>query len=209
MNEERQIRSNEKKWNKWAFSADGNALKYQYLRKAQGHVIELAHPEQNVKFLDIGCGTGHAVGLAAKSVNYSGNFYGVDISGNMIRKARKNFEGFENLHFIKANSEAIPLPDNFFEIIICTYSFHHYLHPEKAMSEIARLLIPGGKIYILDPIADRQIMRFIDLFIRTFETAHVKFYSSGEYEKLMVNAGLKYTGYNSFNILQKVQIGEK
>jgi Methylase involved in ubiquinone/menaquinone biosynthesis len=209
MNESEHIRLNEDKWDQWAPVADGKGLKYEYLRKAQAHVIELAELNQNVNFLDIGCGTGWAVGLAAKMATYKGNFYGIDISDKMIEKAKKNFIDHDNFHFIKANSESIPLENNFFDTIICTNSFHHYLHPDRAMSEISRILKSGGKIYILDPIADQWIIRFVDVFLRLFDTAHVKLYSSKEFENFMINSGLKYLGCNSINKQHKVQIGEK
>jgi ubiquinone/menaquinone biosynthesis C-methylase UbiE len=209
MNESEHIRLNEDKWDQWAPVADGKGWRYEYLRKAQAHVIELAEIKQNVNFLDIGCGTGWAVGLAAKKANYNGNFYGIDISDKMIEKAKKNFNEHDNLHFIKANSESIPLNSDFFDTIICTNSFHHYLHPDRAMSEISRLLKLDGRIYILDPIADHLIIKFIDKFLRLFDTAHVKLYSSKDFEYLMIHSGLKYLGFSSINKQQKIQIGGK
>ena len=53
----------------------------------------------------------------------------------MIIKAREVAKGMENVKFYKASSEDLPLEDNFFDNIICTFSFHHYGHPEKALSE--------------------------------------------------------------------------
>jgi len=209
MKESEHIRLNEIKWDKWAPVADGKGWRYDYLRKGQKHVISLADTKENMNFLDIGCGTGWAVGQAAKLVNNKGLFYGVDISPKMIEKAKDNFKGFNNFHFIKANSEATTLESDLFDIIICTNSFHHYLHPEKVMKEIHRVLKKGGKIYILDPIADYWFMKVIDKIMRLMDPAHVKIHSSKEFSTLMGNAGIKYIGCDTTNKQHKVQIGEK
>lgn len=209
MKESEHIRLNEIKWDKWAPIADGKGWRYEYLRKGQSHVISLADIKENMNFLDIGCGTGWALGQAARILNNKGHFYGVDISPKMIEKAKDNFKGYSNFQFIKANSEAIPLDNDFFDVIICTNSFHHYLHPEKVMKEIHRILKKGGKIYILDPISDYWFMKVIDKIIRLMDPAHVKMYSSKEFSVLMENAGIKYIGCDKTNRQHKVQIGEK
>jgi len=109
---------------------------------------------------------------------------------------------------IEANSESIPLNDNFFDVIICSNSFHHYLHPDKAMKEIRRLLKPGGKIFILDPTADTLFIKFIDKIIKLVESAHVKMYSTKEFKQLMTTAELQYLESRTIKG-EKVHIGEK
>jgi ubiquinone/menaquinone biosynthesis C-methylase UbiE len=209
MEQSKHIEVNKKKWDKWAPEADGKGRwMYDHLRRAQATLISMLELKENINFLDIGCGTGWAVGLAARSINEKGEFYGIDISSKMIAKARENFSDKKHFHFIEANSEAIPLDDNFFDVIICTNSFHHYLHPRKAMKEIFRLLKPGGKIYILDPTADTLFIKIIDKVIKVLEPAHVKIYSTKEFKELMTNAGLKYLESKSLTG-EKVHVGEK
>lgn len=209
MDESKHIKLNEAKWDKWSKTADGKGLKYDYLRRAQSSVLSLLDINENMNFLDIGCGTGWAVGQAAKIARNKGSFYGIDLSSGMIEKARENFRELANFHFIQANSESIPLDNILFDNIICTNSFHHYLHPEKAMSEISRLLKPGGKIFILDPTADNIFIKILDKFIKLLQPEHVKIYSSDEFKRLMISAGLKYKGFEIIFAHQKVQIGEK
>ena len=209
MEQSKHIEVNKKKWDKWAPEADGKSRwMYDYLRRSQAALISMLELKENMNFLDIGCGTGWAIGQAAKVVNDNGEFYGVDLSSKMIEKAKENFRDKNNFHFIEANSEAIPLDDNFFDVIICTNSFHHYLHPDKAMKEIFRLLKPAGKIFILDPTADTILIKIIDKIIKWTEPAHVKMYSTKEFKELMVNAGLKYLESKSLPG-EKVHIGEK
>ena len=87
--------------------------------------------------------------------------------------------------------ESIPLDDNLIDNIICTNSFHHYLHPRKGTNEISRLLKPGGRIFILDPAADYIFIKTLDKIIKVFQPEHVKIYSSDEFKRLMISAGLK------------------
>jgi ubiquinone/menaquinone biosynthesis C-methylase UbiE len=209
MRESEHIKLNKEKWNKRAETADRKSWLYDYLRRAQEDVISLAQIIENINFLDIGCGTGWAVGQAAKAAGYKGMFYGVDLSPMMIEKAGENFKAYNNLHFIQSSSESIPLDDNLFDIIICTNSFHHYLHPEKSMKEISRLLKSGGKIFILDPVADSWHYRLVDKIIKIFEPQHVKMYSTAEFKSFMLQAGLKYIGGEKIQGMESVFIGLK
>ncbi len=165
--------------------------------------------KDGVIFLDIGCGTGWAVYHAAQRVNNVGAFYGIDLSEKMIEKAKRNFEGNGNFHFIKAISELIPLNDDLFDIIICTNSFHHYLHPNKALKEIYRLLKAGGKVYVADPTADHWFIKTADNIMRLLEPEHVKLYSTLEFKSLFADAGLKYAGTVKINYHDKVHVGKK
>ncbi len=71
--------------------------------------------KENIHFLDIGCGTGWAVGEAAKLVDYKGMFYGVDLSPKMIEKAKSNFRGKDNFHFIQLTFKRLSdIPHNFY-----------------------------------------------------------------------------------------------
>jgi ubiquinone/menaquinone biosynthesis C-methylase UbiE len=207
--EEKHAEMNEAMWDKWAPSLDSDGWKYRYLRQAQGRVISLLNLDENTHFLDIGCGTGWAMGQAANRVDGKGLFYGVDLSPKMIEKAKVNFSGRDNFHFLQANSESIPLDDNFFDVIICTNSFHHYLHPDKALKEMYRLLKKGGQLYILDPLADTWLVKFWDRIMKWIEPEHVKIYSMQEFRQLFEPAGLKYSSSDRANWHQGIHIGEK
>ena len=209
--ETKHIQMNEAMWDKWAEAdtLDNNGRLSRILRADQSKVISLLNIHPNVHFLEIGCGTGWAVGQVANLVNGKGLFYGVDLSPKMIEKAKNNFSGKDNFRFIQANSESIPLDDNFFNIIICTNSFHHYLNPDKALKEMARLLKKGGKLFLLDPTADTWIAKFADTIIKSFEPEHVKMYSTKEFQQLFEQAGLKYSASKAVNKYQGIHIGEK
>lgn len=208
-NNSRHLQLNEAKWDKWADTLDKKNWRNEYLRNAQSQVISLLNLQAGVHFLDIGCGTGWAVGQVGKLVNDEGLFYGVDLSVKMIEKAKSNFSAREHLVFKQANVESIPLDSDFFDIIICTNSFHHYPNPVKALDEMNRLLRSGGTVYILDPTADSVLVKFIDKIIRMVEPEHVKMYSSKEFQELFAGAGLKYLSTNIMNGRDTIHIAQK
>ncbi|MGE5373511.1 MAG: class I SAM-dependent methyltransferase [Bacteroidota bacterium] len=203
------LKMNEEKWDTWADSLDKKSWQSDYLRNAQSQVISLLNMQPGAHFLDVGCGTGWAVGQAAMQVGDQGLFYGVDLSPKMIEKAKANFSGRDHLFFMQANVEAISLEGDFFDIIICTNSFHHYLHAEKALKEMYRLLRSGGKVYILDPTADAWVMKLADKIIKIAEPEHVKMYSTREFKQLLAQAGLRYSNAKTANGRQSIHIGEK
>jgi ubiquinone/menaquinone biosynthesis C-methylase UbiE len=55
-----------------------------------------------------------------------------------------------NLKFLEADVRRLPLEDNFLDVTVSTLSLHHWVHPEKALAEIHRLLKPGGRMFVFD-----------------------------------------------------------
>jgi len=208
-NEAEHRRLSEAKWDRWAESVESNNWRHRFLRRAQDRVISLLDTREGVNFLDIGCGTGWAIAHFAELIDYNGSFYGVDLSWKMIEKAKERFKSRSNFFFVKANAESIPLVDNFFDMIICTNSFHHYFNPIKALTEMHRLLKTRGRVYILDPTADNWLVKLIDKLGEWFEPEHVKLYSTEEFRSLFSVAGLKYVATEVINNREKIHVGEK
>ena len=201
-------RLNEEKWNSWAKNFDSK--RFAYFRLMQKRLVSLLDLEEGQNLLDLGCGTGWAVRYAASLVNNSGGFYGIDISPDMIQKAKLNSADCNNVYFFQENSEQLHFDNNFFDFIICSYSFHHYFSPDKVLSEVQRVLKPGGRIYILDTTSDVLIVRIVDKRRKKKDPTHIKLYSSRDYKELYIRAKLNYIGSKSIRgLYTKVHIGEK
>ena len=209
MDRERHRMANERKWDGWASTFDGEGWRSRYLRRAQRKLIDILDTGGGQTVLDVGCGTGWALGEIANVNAGAGTYYGVDLSEKMIGKAREIFAGRENFRFIRADAESIPLDGDVADTIICTNSFHHYYDPGKALAEMHRLLKRGGYLYILDPTADSWFERLINRVAGLFDTAHVKMYSTAEFTSLYRGAGLAYVGNKTISSHQKIHIGEK
>ncbi len=142
-------------------------------------------------FLDVGCGTGWAVREVAPRCRIS---CGIDISPKMIEKARSQAPELENLEFRVANAESIPYPDDHFDAVLCTCSFHHYQNPIAALSEIKRVLKPGGRFVLLDSARDVSFAIWLqDRGRRYLERSHVRYYTRREVRDLLATVGFEPT----------------
>lgn len=139
--------------------------------------------------LDLGCGTG----------NYTLELYkrgfqvvGVDISRRMLKIAQKKLP---NVKFIKANAYSLPFEDNTFDLVLSVTMLEFIHEPEKVLSEVYRVLKPGGEAVI--GTMNGKSMWFIfkrmkSLFVET-AYRYARFYTPKELENLMKNAGFKET----------------
>jgi len=146
------------------------------------------------QFLDVGCGTGWAVRQAAKSLS-DGYAHGIDISPGMVEKAKGLSDSIGNSQFTVANSEEIPYSDNYFDSILCTFSFHHYQNPLTALSEFSRVLKKDGTLVIVDSARDVSLAIWLqDRGRRYFERSHIKYYTINELKSLIGQSGLRLKG---------------
>jgi len=181
-------KANEQKWNKRSESFDNK--RFDYFRWMQKRVLSLISFRPGTSFLDLGCGTGWAVCYVAGLLKGQGQFTGIDISKGMIERARENASSLENVHFHIASAEQLPIEDETIDNIICTNSFHHYLHPEKALAEIKRVLKDKGRVYILDFTFDNFLSNWYDGRHSRKEKEHVRFHSTHEMTELFSMARL-------------------
>jgi ubiquinone/menaquinone biosynthesis C-methylase UbiE len=201
---------NEEKWDIRAKTFDER--RFNYFRFMQKRLVSLLNLKENQRLLDLGCGTGWAVRYAARLVNERGEFYGIDISSNMIEKAKTSSADYKNVQFYQASAVRLPFDNDFFDFIIFSNSFHHYFSPDKVLNEVYRVLKPEGRIYILDVTADEFIMKMFDKWTKKKEREHVKFYSTREFKALFAQAKLNHIASKPILVLfnsMKVHIGEK
>ena len=106
--------------------------------------IDIKHGE---KILDLGCGAGLDLYLYAQATGPEGQVYGLDISDEMISKARRNMEtlNVRNAEFFCAAADSIPLPDGSVDLVAVNGIYN--LSPDKnaVMREVVRVLRPGGR----------------------------------------------------------------
>lgn len=102
--------------------------------------------------LDLGSGAGIDAILAAKKVGPKGKVIGVDMTEEMIEKARVNAEkqGIKNVEFLLGEIENLPLEDNSVDTIITNCVINLTPDKSKTFSEAFRVLKSGGKIYLSD-----------------------------------------------------------
>jgi SAM-dependent methyltransferase len=102
------------------------------------------------RVLEVGCGPGHlAIRLAAEGLEVTG----LDLDPAMIERARVNAteaDATTRLSFVVGSAAALPFPDVSFDVAVSTFSFHHWAEPATGLTEIGRVLRPGGRALIWD-----------------------------------------------------------
>ncbi len=107
----------------------------------------MLNPDDHV--LDIGCGPGAAVRAAATVVT-AGKAVGTDRSPAMVEIASKRSEHLPNAEFAVGAAEDLPFPDDAFTVAWTAHAFHHWEHQEQGLLEAQRVLVPGGRLIILE-----------------------------------------------------------
>lgn len=114
-------------------------------------VIDLVAVNNPENVLDIATGTGDlAISLAKTGAK---NIIGLDISEGMLSVGRKKIveKSLENrIELVQADSEALPFEENSFDAVTVAFGVRNFEHLEKGLSEILRVLKPGGVFVILE-----------------------------------------------------------
>jgi arsenite methyltransferase len=124
-----------------------------------GNPISIADLKQGEVVLDLGCGAGFDAFLAAKRVGESGRVIGVDMTPDMIQKARDNAEklNISNVNFRLGKIEKLPVDNDSLDVVISNCVVN--LSPDKSavFGEIYRSLKPGGRMVISDILRSGEI----------------------------------------------------
>ena len=124
-----------------------------------GNPTAVADLQEGEVVLDLGSGGGLDVILSAKRVGPTGVAYGVDMTDEMLALAQQNAReaGVTNVHFLKGLIEAIPLPADTVDVVISNCVINLSGDKPAVLSEMARVLRPGGRIGVTDVVAEDRL----------------------------------------------------
>ena len=113
--------------------------------------------------LDLGSGGGIDCFLASKEVGADGRVIGVDMTPDMLERARKAAKagGYDNVEFRLGEIEALPVPDNSVDAVISNCVLNLSPARDRVFSEVVRVLKPGGRIMISDLISVHPTPQFL------------------------------------------------
>jgi arsenite methyltransferase len=124
-----------------------------------GNPTAVADLHEGETVLDLGSGGGIDVILSAKRVAPTGLAYGLDMTDEMLALARRNAEeaGIQNAIFLKGYIEEIPLPADSVDVVISNCVINLSTDKAAVLTEIARVLRPGGRVGVSDVVAEDHL----------------------------------------------------
>jgi SAM-dependent methyltransferase len=132
--------------------------------------FSLGRLEPGERVLDLGCGAGTDSLVAARMVGLEGHVTGIDMTPEMLDKARRSAAemGAENVEFVESEAEELPFADASFDVVISNGVIDLIPDKDAVFSELYRVLVPGGRIQIADVTIQKPVSeegrRDIDLW---------------------------------------------
>jgi demethylmenaquinone methyltransferase/2-methoxy-6-polyprenyl-1,4-benzoquinol methylase len=115
--------------------------------------IELSGVRTGQTVLDIAGGTGDLTKQFSQRVGDTGLVILADINASMLACGRDRLldEGIvNNVHYVQANAETLPFPDNYFDCVTIAFGLRNVTHKDRAIASMYRIVKPGGKLMVLE-----------------------------------------------------------
>ncbi|WP_257350154.1 class I SAM-dependent methyltransferase [Pseudalkalibacillus decolorationis] len=122
-----------------------------WLRSIHDRLKELSGSWNNLKVLDVGCGTGR---LLLRGVDEAEHLYGVDLSSEMIKASQQNFflhDRSEKTTFVTGDAYELPFEDDAFHLSLSTCVMFLLPEPKNGLTEMVRVTKSNGRIVMLNP----------------------------------------------------------
>jgi SAM-dependent methyltransferase len=162
-----------------------------------GNPTAVAELHEGEVVLDLGSGGGIDVILSARRVGATGTAYGLDMTDEMLALARTNAAdaGVTNVHFLKGVIEQIPLPAGSVDVVISNCVINLSVDKAAVLTEMARVLKPGGRIGISDIVAEDRLTPEQRALRGSYVGCIAGALSRAEYE-----AGLEAAGFEQVSV---------
>jgi SAM-dependent methyltransferase len=139
-------------FNNWVLTGRADGMESHHLSIAE-QTLRRMDLKPGERVLDLGCGTGWATRLIARLVAEGpvgfGQVVGLDISDEMIARAREASRDFDNILFVWSSAEKIPWEENYFDKVLSIEAFYYYPDQERVLAEMFRVMAPKARLYIL------------------------------------------------------------
>ena len=162
-------------------------------------LLNMVQPNPSMVLLDVATGAGHT---AIKMAPHVKHVTAVDITSEMIDHTRKlaTSKNLTNVTALLMDAESLSFPDGLFDVVTCRFAPHHFGDVQKFLSEIYRVLKPGG-IFVLEDVSsplDKEQDMFINKINKIRDPTHVRSYNPSEWKEMIKNSGLLIQSVQDF-----------
>ncbi|TML98370.1 MAG: class I SAM-dependent methyltransferase [Actinobacteria bacterium] len=143
----------------------------QQIELVRGQVRSFIAPNGDERVLDAGTGAGTLALALAPLVR---EVVGVDIVPELLERAREGAP--DNVTFVEGDVTKLPFESGTFDLSCSRRTLHHIARPERAVAELARVTVPGGRVFVDDQIApvDPLVALDLDRFERARDPSHTR-----------------------------------
>jgi ubiquinone/menaquinone biosynthesis C-methylase UbiE len=158
------------RFDEWAPTYERHWMQRRIIGPVQDTVLQLAAVQMRrpITILDIGCGTGRLLRAAAERFP-GARLEGVDAAAGMVKQAKALRPSGAAIRYQQATAESLPFPDDEFDLVFSTLTFHHWSDQVQGISEVSRVLAPGGRWLLADIIPAGLMV----LVVRLLRIGHV------------------------------------
>ena len=114
------------------------------------NLLNMMNPSPNQKLIDVACGTGDIAKLFLNYVNKNSHLTCVDPNENMIKKGREKLKKFNNLNWVIAPAENLPIKENTYDLYTISFGLRNTKNLDQTLSEAYRVLKSGGRFFCLE-----------------------------------------------------------
>jgi demethylmenaquinone methyltransferase/2-methoxy-6-polyprenyl-1,4-benzoquinol methylase len=114
------------------------------------NLINMMNPSQNKTLIDVACGTGDIAKLYLSHVSKLSEITCVDPNKGMIKKGKEKLNKFDNLNWVVACAENLPIIENKFDFYTISFGLRNTKNLSKTLTEAYRVLKPGGRFFCLE-----------------------------------------------------------
>ncbi len=168
-----------------------------------GNPTALADIKPGEVVLDLGSGAGFDSFLAAQKVGKSGKVIGVDMTAEMLDRARTNAKkgGYENVEFRLGEIENLPVADNSVDLVISNCVINLSDNKPRVFEEAFRVLKPGGRMHVSDIVLVKQVPERLKDVVAAYTGCF-----SGAITRDDYLAGLSKAGFSSVGVDEEVKL---